>query len=675
MRREAIKFIQQGYAVVPLRGKSPAMPGDKSKHICREPFDVVELWPDDEGFNVGIVTGEGLAVLDIDIADGKDGFGSLARLEAEIGALPVTRRVRTQSGGAHFYFAMPPGVNVTNSDLSLKRFGTGLNVRGVGGHVVAPGMKYEGRPYVLEIEGPTVKIPAALLALLKSPREKSESIAPVGELDTPHEIARARDFALNYQRAEKGSRGYTCARLSRELYDFLISEETCAELLSEWNEAKCDPPLCEDDQERFDDMAERGARDRDNPIGCRSVEALAAVFPGEIETPPALTPEEAEAICPIAARVRDYVCTEEDEAAMPPRPWIAYRRLIRGKMSSIVAPGSAGKSLLALQWACAIAMGDGEWCGLDVRERTKVLVVNGEDDYAEMNQRLGAVMRHFQLPRKEIWHRVKLISTLEDSMTLVKKAGRYGTTEETPEVDAFVDYCKRNGIGAVIFDPMVEFHEASENDNGEMSRVMRAFRKIATKANVSVTLVHHTKKPPQGSADGFAGSMDAGRGASSNVAAVRVGMTLFGMSEKDAQRYSIPAKRRHLYVRLDDAKANLFLASPVAQWFEKRSVILPNEESFGVFHPVDLDANSNDEATAICMDVAELVKVGAEPVTVNSLVTVLSKRPFFSKDSPTTVRNRVIAALSTVDATFNGKRLHFARAGKSGGTVSASVDN
>ena len=193
MRREAFRFIDEGYTVLPLHGKIPAVPkrGKRDAYICRDKFDVYEVWPSDE-CNVGIVTGEGLAVLDVYVTDGKDGYGSLARLEAEIGPFPVTRRVRTQSGGAHLYFKAPPEFDVTNSDKMLKRFGSGLNVRGKGGHVAAPGSRFQGRVYTLEVDIPLSdipEIPAALLSLLKAaPQKVAVDAIPLSEIDAPEEF-------------------------------------------------------------------------------------------------------------------------------------------------------------------------------------------------------------------------------------------------------------------------------------------------------------------------------------------------------------------------------------------------------------------------------------------------------------------------------------------------------
>jgi len=90
-----------------------------------------QRWPE---ANVGIATGEesGVVVLDIDPDHG--GVESLARLEAEHGALPDGPRVKSGGGGTHYYFGHP-GERLRNS---AGKVGPGLDIRGDGGYIIAP---------------------------------------------------------------------------------------------------------------------------------------------------------------------------------------------------------------------------------------------------------------------------------------------------------------------------------------------------------------------------------------------------------------------------------------------------------------------------------------------------------------------------------------------------------
>lgn len=74
-------------------------------------------------YGLGLPTGNGLIVVDVDLAKG-----------AEIPEwLPATYTVRTQSGGLHLYYAVEGEV-----PNSAGRLGDHVDVRGDGGYVVAP---------------------------------------------------------------------------------------------------------------------------------------------------------------------------------------------------------------------------------------------------------------------------------------------------------------------------------------------------------------------------------------------------------------------------------------------------------------------------------------------------------------------------------------------------------
>lgn len=95
-------------------------------------------WPD---ANVGVATGGGLVVVDIDPRSGGD--ESLVELRRRLGALPDTVECLTGGGGRHIYLAVPG--EVRNSAGVL---GAGLDVRGDGGYVVAPPSVHgSGRSY------------------------------------------------------------------------------------------------------------------------------------------------------------------------------------------------------------------------------------------------------------------------------------------------------------------------------------------------------------------------------------------------------------------------------------------------------------------------------------------------------------------------------------------------
>ena len=82
------------------------------------------------------------------------------------------------------------------------------------------------------------------------------------------------------------------------------------------------------------------------------------------------------------------------------------------------------------------------------------------------------------------------------------------------------------------------------------------------------------------------------------------------MSEKDAERLGILPEERHRWVRLDDAKANLALASGQARWFERVSVTIANGEEVGVLVPGDPAAASPQRASDEAIEAALVKAIG-----------------------------------------------------------------
>jgi predicted P-loop ATPase len=117
--------------------------------------------------NIGIATGQGsnLLVLDVDPKNG--GADSLLSLEEQYGPLPQTWRVATPSGGQHFYFTFPSGLEIGNS---AGRLGAGLDIRGDGGQVVAaPSFGANAAQYTILVSADPAPPPGWLLDLLLHP--------------------------------------------------------------------------------------------------------------------------------------------------------------------------------------------------------------------------------------------------------------------------------------------------------------------------------------------------------------------------------------------------------------------------------------------------------------------------------------------------------------------------
>lgn len=644
----AIELARRGLQVFRLaRGtKSNFIDTDWAKGgATLDLFEVLEKFGGSE-YNIGVLA-EGLLILDVDAAKG--GFASLEGL----GELPETFTVETKSGGRHFYFKPPPGVEYGNT---IEKLGPGLDTRGNGGYVVGPG----SAGYKVICAADIAPLPPVLAARLAiAPHKAAEGQNIAGPLDTPDAIAAAGRYlksALAGAAVEgQGGDGQTYRTACRVL-DYGVSPETALDLMLEHYNPRCSPPWEIEDLER---KVQSAAQYRQSEIGRDNP---SAGFTPVVEAP---------RVNVFGSRVRKFEMTAETIKDIPVRPWLARQRLIKGKLSSLVAPGSIGKSLLTLQWACAVALGPdhekSNFCGLEVVEQCNVLVVNNEDEHDELDRRLAAVVSHFGLPWETLRHRIHLYSGQNDPTFLIATRTGKGQLSETEFVADAIAYMKEHNIGLFIADPLVDTHEAEENSNTEMAKVMRVWKRIALEANAAGLLVHHSRKTQSSSSDGHAGNADAGRGAGATVNAARLNFTFFNMSEKDAEALGVAAEVKHRYVRLDDSKINYGLASPQAEWFYRCSVLLPNGESLGVLEPVKLTPVSANDGATIAAVLAPFVLAGG-PVRLKTAVNHLCADPIFSGETPSAMTRRTLAAFDRGrDYQTDHGRLIFTADGKAGG--------
>lgn len=121
--------------------------------------------------NVGIATGNGLYVIDVDCAKG----ASLDSLrDCGLDDLLCSLVVRTGSGGYHIYLNYDPALMPPNT---INRLGLFIDTRGEGGYVVAPPSRNKDGIYVVEAKNPIEALPPALLAKLQGPGVPHSSLS------------------------------------------------------------------------------------------------------------------------------------------------------------------------------------------------------------------------------------------------------------------------------------------------------------------------------------------------------------------------------------------------------------------------------------------------------------------------------------------------------------------
>ncbi|MGH3876497.1 MAG: bifunctional DNA primase/polymerase [Actinophytocola sp.] len=243
----AVAAIERGWSVFPLAAgrKLPALHGaDRCPrtgdchdgHRTPEQRAVSHLTDHDRelwaarGWNVAIATGpSGLLVVDLDvpkpddkprpdawnlpgIREGLDVFVAVCKQAGQ----PVpwdTYTVRTPSGGTHFYFLAPDGVELRNTGGDRGRgLGWKVDTRAWGGHVVAAGSVVDGHAYTVEndraprplpqwlcerlLPAPLPNVPAAPVSQLPGRRGAFLAAAVRGEVERVRSATSERNWAL-----------------------------------------------------------------------------------------------------------------------------------------------------------------------------------------------------------------------------------------------------------------------------------------------------------------------------------------------------------------------------------------------------------------------------------------------------------------------------------------------
>jgi RecA-family ATPase len=185
-----------------------------------------------------------------------------------------------------------------------------------------------------------------------------------------------------------------------------------------------------------------------------------------------------------------------DPTKSPRRDFVYGRHLIRKFVSATVAPGGVGKSSLEITEALAMVSGR-TLLGVHPSGRSKVWVWNLEDPAEEIARHVQATAAHYNLKSGDLEGHL-FIDSGRDQRLVIATTDRSGTFIVQPVVDALVEEIIRRGIDVLIIDPFVSSHEAPENDNSAMDKIIKEWGRVAQRANCAVELVHHSRKSSAG---------------------------------------------------------------------------------------------------------------------------------------------------------------------------------
>ena len=341
-----------------------------------------------------------------------------------------------------------------------------------------------------------------------------------------------------------------------------------------------------------------------------------------------------------------------DSATIPQREWILGRHLLAGKVTVIIAPPGVGKSIISMAMAISNSSEAPEILGLDVHKRCNTLIINNEDDKDELSRRFAAIIAHHDIDWERLNGRIFMYSGVTRPF-LMAKSNNFGDVQPVDK-EELITFIEKNNIKVVVADPFIETHQVDENDNRQINQVGGMYRELAVRTGAAVVLIHHTKKRGSGNSDGYVGDMEGGRGASSLAGVARIILTVYGMSEKDAEAYGVPDSERHRYVRMDDSKSNMHLIDNVPRWFKKVGVELANGDEVGVLETVELIPQSEKIEVATLDTVQQFIEEKNGEATLNAVATAIQEDDITGKgESIRTIKRRLIEWLEA-PKTVNG---------------------
>jgi hypothetical protein len=378
-------FAAKGLPVFLLQpGTKIPFPGTRG-HLdaTTDPSRIDDLFKEHPDANYGLVPdAAGYCVID---TDGELGEGNLSLLELAHDPLPPTFTVRTPRGGRHLYFK-------GKLPKSEGRLATKIDTRGAG-YLVGPGCVIDARhgkgpetwgTYTVEDERGFARLPTWPAEQLKV-REREHVRAAVGELDKPENVARAAAHLRNLAPAVQGETGdahtYEAFCAVRELG---VTLETAVSLALKHYNPRCDPQW---DEDELRTKAANAYSYGQNDPGAWALDGGGQETFGEpVRKLMLLSAADAAYPAPMAA-------ADLASGAFKPAEHLIQKLLLLGLLNLLYGDGGAGKTMLALNLAVAVALGRPIW-GLNVRQMP-VLLVLAEDDYGPIKQRLEGICALF----------------------------------------------------------------------------------------------------------------------------------------------------------------------------------------------------------------------------------------------------------------------------------------
>lgn len=428
------------FKIFPLRenDKRPLFKGSAQTQGTTDLNQIRDIWTQHPNANIGIATGDGLTVIDVDTitAHGVDGENSMLEYQVDNGFINETLEVTTPTGGKHYYY-------LTDNEYSNKAsILPGVDVRGLGGYVVGPGSTINGTLYEAKQLTEPQRANSEVLQLLGACKKRETSTDPFEALEKGY----------SETLIPQGSRTDYLIKQCAQLCDGTKTLETMKKMIQVINENNLEIPLTDKELE----MEVFPSLERFKKHEAKKVDPETSIDPNKIN------------LVKVSDIEKEYV------------EWLVPGYIPKGTITIIGGDGGLGKTSLWCNIASAIS--NGTPCVL--QENNDVLCPYGEVVYFSGEDDTARVLRPRLEQNGANLDNIKTIPMDDDAFTSLSIGGAL--------IEGIIE-ARRPML--VIFDPIQQFiKNADMSKRNDMRQIMTSLSKLGKKYGTTFILVMHTNK-------------------------------------------------------------------------------------------------------------------------------------------------------------------------------------
>lgn len=200
---------------------------------------------------------------------------------------------------------------------------------------------------------------------------------------------------------------------------------------------------------------------------------------------------------------------------VPPRQWIVPGLIPDRNVTLLAGDGGTGKSLLALQLAVAVALGNVKWIGQSVTGG-RALYLSAEDETDEVHRRLFDINADYNCHFADLKN-LEIVPLAGQDAVLAAPAVRTEIIQATPLWQQLIQLIKTHRPKLVILDTLADLFAGNESSRPQARQFISLLRGVALKYDVAFVVLSHPSLTGLASGTGSAGSTGWGNSVRSRL--------------------------------------------------------------------------------------------------------------------------------------------------------------